>query len=231
MNLGKVWSDPVFSKVIAGGIIGLGGLVVTFIINYFNLPIDERHIFNIDIYGTVELNAIFVTTLLVSVFGYIIWSIALNRKKYDVFFSAPMSFETDEEYQATRADCMKLIEEIKKNTSFKRIYYAAEKIETMEAFSTANHAATDDLRALKKSKRFLLYMPRKIPSSSIFEAGYAFKRSIPTVYFCHSSSDLPFLLKDLNDSYRMVRKYEGKSVNALCRYVKQHKTRMFAKSI
>jgi predicted house-cleaning noncanonical NTP pyrophosphatase (MazG superfamily) len=228
----KIWNDPVFSKVIAGIFLALLGVIGATLWKWMSLPSDERSLSVMDFSATIEINKFIVIFVLLFLVGIMITVIAKSRfKKYDLFFSAPMSFATDEEYKKVRKDSLKLIEQIKKYTPYQKIYYAAESIEGITDFSTANHAATDDLEALRNSKKFLLYLPKKLPSSAIFEAGYAFRKNLSTVYFCHDDDDFPFLLKDLNDSFRSVRKYEGATLEQLCLYVQNHGKKLFSKSI
>jgi len=232
MMIKKIWNDPVFSKVIAGIFLAFLGLLGATIWKWMSLPADERSLSGIDFAATIEINKFIIIFLLLFLVGVILAVIAKSKlKKYDLFFSAPMSFSTDEEYKKVREDCLKLIDKIKTHTPYKKIYYAAEFIESIKDFSTANHAATDDLEALKNSKRFLLFLPNKLPTSAIFEAGYAFRKNLSTVYFCHNDDDFPFLLKELNDSFRSVRKYEGNSLEQLCSYIENHGKKLFARSI
>jgi len=228
----KIWNDPVWSKVIAGSILGALSLLVAWLYQLFSLAPEERSIKNIDLTQNIEVNLYILITLTSFLIGIILVVIFVSKyKKYDVFFSAPMSSETDEEYKKVRDDCLKLITALKENANYKRVYFAAENIESISEFSAANHAVLDDLTALRKSKRFLLYMPNKVPTSAIFEAGYALRKNLPTAYLCHKSTDLPFLMRDLNDSFRLVRKYEAATVDQLCGYIKQCKNKFFSKSI
>lgn len=226
--MNKIWTDPVFSKVIASGIVAVLGFVVAILYEYFSLPSTERSFFEIDFSGTISVNKI----ALVSFFSFLvvttIYVLYQNFfKKYDIFFSTPMSFSSDEEYVKHRNNCLKIIEAIKENTPYKKIYFAGQEIPTRKSFSASNHAAIDDLNALRKSKRFILFMPKKMPTSAIFEAGYALRKNVPTVYLCVGSSSLPFLMRDLNQCYRVLTKYEGENIDQLCRYIKGAKGKLF----
>lgn len=200
--------------------------------SYISLDPDSRAIENIDLSATIPVNISILIALTGFLMGaFIIVLLRPHYQKYDIFFSAPMSFQSDEEFKSTRDACLKIIEKIKSQTKYKKIYYAAEGIESMSQFNAGNHAVLDDLVALRKSRRFLLYLPKKVATSAIFEAGYALRKNMPTVYFCHNDSDLPFLMRDLNDTYRSVRKYEAKSVEQLCGFVDQCKDKLFTRSI
>lgn len=106
---------------------------------WFELPSDVRSLGGIDFSATIELNKFVVTSVLLFLVGVIIAVLIKSKvKKYDLFFSAPMSFSTDEEYKKIREDCLKLIDKIKNNTPYKNIYYGAESIESMKDFSREN---------------------------------------------------------------------------------------------
>ncbi|ENM5736155.1 hypothetical protein DU972_003797 [Vibrio mimicus] len=153
-----------------------------------------------------------------------------SRSLYDVFISVPMSFATEDEYQDVKAKVGKISKALKES-GFKRIYCAMENVDTTNNFNAPNLATIEDMNALKRSKKFLLYMPTKVPTSAIFEAGYAQAKRMPSVYMCHNSSDLPFMMKDLNDLSHRVNKYEAQSIIALVAYIKKYKKRIFSGTI
>ncbi len=153
-----------------------------------------------------------------------------SRSLYDVFISVPMSFATEDEYQDVKAKVGKISKALKES-GFKRIYCAMENVDTTNNFNAPNLATIEDMNALKRSKKFLLYMPAKVPTSAIFEAGYAQAKRMPSVYMCHNSSDLPFMMKDLNDLSHRVNKYEEQSIIALVAYIKKYKRRIFSGTI
>lgn len=179
-----------------------------------------------------ELNA-FITMWLLMFLLSILLAVALPNwlRSYDVFLSAPMSYNDDTEYKKVRGECLELIKLLKEECGYKKIYFAGQTITSNKSFNASQNAAIDDLNALKKSKRFILYMPRKIHTSAIFEAGYALRKNIPTVYFCYKSEDFPFLMKDLNDSFQKVRRYIGSDFNNIKSYIKKHGHSLFDKSI
>lgn len=228
-----IWNDPVGSKVIAGLILGGGSLLATASYKYVTQSrVSGEQLIDVIVNSSIEVNSFLLVSLTVFLISVILTVILVSRfKKYDIFLSAPMSFDTDEEYKQTRENCLKIIGLIQEYTPFKKIYYAGFDKETMDAFTAANHAAIDDLKALKKSKRFILYLPKKIVTSSIFEAGYAFRKSLPTIYFCHDDADLPFLMKDLNGCFRSVNKYSDKKIEKLENFIKQHGKKLFSRSM
>ena len=152
-------------------------------------------------------------------------------KKYDLFLSVPMSFDGDKEYKKFRSQCLELIKLMEEQCGFKNVYFAGRDIESMKQFTPGQNAALLDLQALKQSKRFMMYMPKKMSSSCTFEAGYALRKNMPTVYLCHSSDDLPFLMKNLNDRFSRVNKYEAGDFDQLKYIIEQHGKCFYRKSV
>lgn len=119
---------------------------------------------------------------------------------YDVFLSTPMAaFHTDTDYRKGRAEFKKVFDALK-NTCGLTVYWASEKITCFADFDTVGVSALDDLEALKKSRRFVLLYPEKLPSSALFEAGYALARNCESHYFVQRQKDLPFLMQALTDA-------------------------------
>lgn len=229
----RIWNDPVGSKVIAGLILGGISLSATAAYKYWSTTDSEdRSFYSLLVSSSIELNSFIVISLVTFLVSVVLLVLFLsNFKTYDVFLSAPMSFDTEEEYQEVRNCCLQIIDSLKEHTPFEKVYYAGHDKETKESFTAANHAAIDDLKALKKSKRLILYMPRKIPTSAIFEAGYAFRKTLPTIYLCHNDNDLPFLMKELNGCFRSVNKYADPKFEKLLSFIKLHGKKLFDKSI
>lgn len=223
----KLWNDPVWSKVIAGVILaalaGLGSAAL----NYQALPTLAS--------GWSPTSISVNPTILIGVLLFLVFvgfaALVVNAfTKYDVFISAPMSFSDDAAYSKMRSYCMEVKELLEKECKFTRIYYAGDLISSLADFSAQQHAAEDDLKALRKSKRFLLIMPTKIYSSTIFEAGFAFRKGIPSAYFCNKIDDLPFLMRKLGDAFRHVKIYEPNNggMADLKKYITQQKRKLFA---
>jgi hypothetical protein len=124
---------------------------------------------------------------------------------YDVFLSTPMAaFATDAEYRSGRAQFKKLFDCLKQDCGLS-VYWAAEKIESMEDFDTLDISVLDDLKALQRSRRFALVYPQKLASSALFEAGYALALNRFCHYFVRDREDLPFLMRELAGSSPNVR--------------------------
>lgn len=164
----KIWNDPVWSKVIAGVILFALSAIVTAIYTLYTTPDGEKNWLSVLVESSTTVNSYILTTTLVLLITIILIYLIVSRKEYDIFFSAPMSVDTEEEYKELRSKCLQLIDELKNNKQYKSIYYAAESKKSMNDFTPGSHAVSDDLRALRKSKRLFLYMPKKMPTSAIF---------------------------------------------------------------
>ena len=123
---------------------------------------------------------------------------------YEVFLSTPMAaFATDEEYKAGRAQFKKVFDALKADGL--PVYWAAEKIESMQDFDTLDVSVLDDLKALQQSRRFVLIYPQRLATSALFEAGYALALKRFSHYFVRDRDDLPFLMRELAGSDQNVR--------------------------
>lgn len=223
----KLWNDPVWSKVIAGLILAALAAIGSTVINNKAIP---------TFIGSWSPTAVTVNpTILIAVLLFLLFvglAILLVNAftKYDVFISAPMSFQDDANYKDFRSYCMEIKTLLETDCGFSRIYYAGETIESVNEFSAHQHAAENDLKALRKSKRFLLIVPEKTYSSSIFEAGFAFRKGIPSIYFCKKIDDLPFLMRKLGDVFLHVKVYEPNNggMDDLKKYIGQQKRKLFS---
>ena len=199
----NIWTDPVFSNVIAAVIAALVlWLIARFYIKYKNRSLQGLNtkrvmsiaiimisalpvaIFVIALQLNISMMDTFTSKMVVSrlVIYWLIVFLSLviilvlipnQLKKYDLFLSVPMSFDDDKEYKKFRSQCLELIKLMEEQCGFKNVYFAGRDIESMKQFTPGQNAALLDLQALKQSKRFMMYMPKKMSSSCTFEAGYA----------------------------------------------------------
>jgi len=223
----KILRHPFWGSFFGGALLLLVSAAVTAILLYLNDPISLKNWQS----ATVKINSFIMAATLACLSLILLISFIINlTKKYAVFISAPMSFESDEEYKKFRDSCLEIKKLLHDECGYKKIYYAGEHIKSIKNFSANQHAAEDDLKALKSSKRLLLIHPARMNTSTIFEAGYAFRKKLPTVYFCKKTTDLPFLMQNLNDAFRYVRKYECKDIENAMHLIKMHKGKLFKKS-
>jgi TIR domain-containing protein len=153
-----------------------------------------------------------------------------KKHTYDVFLSAPMAaYRDDAEFKSARADIKKVFDALTRDCGLK-VFWAAEKIESIDAFDSADVSVSEDLLALERSRSFVLIYPQKLASSALFEAGYALALKRPSHYFVRDREDLPFLLRELPGSVPMVHIHENedwKSYEDLAAKVKKHKDAWF----
>ncbi len=130
---------------------------------------------------------------------------AASRFRYDVFLSAPMAaYADDAAYKAGRVGIKKIFDTLITACAL-RVYWAAEKIESMKDFDTVDVSVEDDLRAVEDSRYFILFYPEPLATSALFEAGYALALRRVSHYFVRDRQHLPFLLRELSDAGQRVR--------------------------
>lgn len=151
---------------------------------------------------------------------------------YDVFLSTPMAaFKTDAEYRSGRAEFKKVFDALKQQCALS-VYWASEKIESIDDFDTLDVSAMDDLVALKQSHRFVLLYPQKLPTSALFEAGYALALDCDSHYFVRDRDDLPFLMRELAGVTQKVRIHtdtDWKDYDDLSEKMVRYKDKWFGK--
>jgi hypothetical protein len=148
---------------------------------------------------------------------------------YDVFLSTPMAaFATEEEYVVGRAQFKKVFDALRQDGF--SVYWAAERVESMTAFDSLDVSVLDDLRALQRSRRFVLIYPQKLASSALFEAGYALALKRFSHYFVRNRNDLPFLMRELAGSDASVRihtEQDWKDYDDLAARIHKYKDKWF----
>jgi pimeloyl-ACP methyl ester carboxylesterase len=137
-------------------------------------------------------------------------STALHRFKHDVFIAAAMAGNKgDAEYAENRAAVLALIDVLKEKCGFKSIFYAGTSLPTTADFDPEALALTNDLLAMRESRYFIMYYPRRTPSSVLYEAGWALILGKPSIYVIRGDQNddegLPFLLNDAGQAFKERR--------------------------
>jgi len=133
---------------------------------------------------------------------------SLSPELCDVFLAAPMAaYETEEEYQASRSEVMKVYDTLQDKCDFK-VYCALSHCPTKKSFEARDVSVKKDLAALSHADYFVLLYPRKITSSVLFEAGYALAQKKRSVYFVSNRNDLPYMMQKAASVYRYVIDHE-----------------------
>jgi hypothetical protein len=152
--------------------------------------------------------------------------------QFDVFLSTPMAaYSSNAEYCAGRAEFKKVFDALKENCGLS-VYWASEKIESIDDFDTQDVSAQADLDALHQSRRFVLLYPQKLPTSALFEAGYALALNRESHYFVHEREDLPFLMRELTNADDKAKIHSGadwKNYDKLAQYMVRNKAMWFSK--
>ncbi len=219
----KILHNPFWGNIFAGIILLILSSALSAAFHYIKAPELLKDWQN----STIEINSIALLSFLL--FGVMLALVSFwihSYKKYDVFISAPMSFDTDEEYQTFRKLCLEVKESLE-SCGFNHVYYAGEHYESMQDFDFNQQAAIDDLKALKLSKKLLFIYPQKMVSSSIFEVGYAYRKKLPSVYFYQNTADLPFLMQHLDGTSKSVSQYECETIQNIPKYIRKDGCKLF----
>lgn len=156
--------------------------------------------------------------------------IALNRYKYDVFVAAAMAGHNgDAEYTENRNTVLAMIEVLKQRCGFDSVFYAGMNMATMEDFDPEELALRKDMAALRESRYFILFYPKKIVSSVIYEAGWALILGKPSIYIVGDDQDLPFLMQEASQAFveRRVRIFECANQASLLERLTAYGTELF----
>jgi hypothetical protein len=152
------------------------------------------------------------------------------RLDYDVFVASPMAaLKGKAAYDAQRTEVSAIKDALRTHSGVVKIYDAGDKIEGV-SWDPKDTAAEIDLEALRHSRSFLFIYPEQIPSSVLFEAGYALGMGKPAVYVVRKTEDLPYLMQELNNLsriYPQVRIWECPDTAAIVERIRQTGGRMF----
>lgn len=133
---------------------------------------------------------------------------------YDIFLAAPMAgCDNNDQYVAMRREVMKVFNALKTYCGYK-VYCAVEECETMDKFNAMDLSAIKDLSAIRESRCFVMLYPARLPSSVIFEAGYALALKKFSTYFVARHEDLPFMLRELGQVSNNVHLHEESTMEA-----------------
>jgi hypothetical protein len=121
---------------------------------------------------------------------------SLARFDHDVFLAMAMAaLDTEEQYQSYRNQALQIEKWLHDYCGFRSVFYASRNIETRDKFEAEDSSLIEDLKALRRSKYFMLVYPEKIVSSVLFEAGLAVALGKPSVYFIRDRGSVPFLMR------------------------------------
>ena len=123
---------------------------------------------------------------------------------HDLFFSAPLSGWGRARFAEQNGVVIRAIEAVKRSYNLASVYFAGSQFQKWQDFAPAQHAADDDLKAIRASRRFLLFYPERIVSSTLTEIGYALALNVPCVALRHAAAELPYILKGLVDAGKLA---------------------------
>lgn len=114
----------------------------------------------------------------------------------EIFVSAPITSLPDSaDYDIIRAEVTAAIEHLRDKFGKESVYSAVLRISQGNRAEPEKIGFQRDMKALKEAAKLVLFYPFRVPTSSLFEAGYAFAMQKPAVYFVRTGISLPFVLE------------------------------------
>lgn len=124
---------------------------------------------------------------------------------YDIFLAVPMASTEDEaKYQEVRAEVRNLVAALQSQCGYS-VYCGALSVASRADFDSPGFALEENVPALSKCRRFVLWVPTLItkPSSVWVEAGMALALTKPSTYLAPSPEVLPYILRQITDAGNM----------------------------
>lgn len=117
---------------------------------------------------------------------------------YDLFLAVPMASTHDaDDFTKVQRAARSLVDALQNSCDFE-VYCAALQVNARDDFDAAAFALEDNLRALRASARFALWVPHPLtrPSSVWVETGIALAWDLPCTFFVPSLDVLPYILTE-----------------------------------
>lgn len=118
--------------------------------------------------------------------------------KIRLFISTPITgFDSENEYVDYRKKIMRIINEIRKIDNIDSIYSAMVQVETVSCYDSPAKSVIQDLQAIDKASNFILFYPRRVPSSALIELGYALAKEKNILVITNDLCSLPYMAQGL----------------------------------
>lgn len=121
---------------------------------------------------------------------------------YDIFLAVPMASTDDEaKYQQVRTEARNLVAALEAQCGYS-VYCGALGAASRTDFDSPGFALEENVPALAKCRRFVLWVPTLItrPSSVWVEAGMALALEKPSTYLAPSPEVLPYILREITEA-------------------------------
>ena len=126
-----------------------------------------------------------------------------------VFLSTPMSTLNDaDEFRLFKSTTNEIQEVLRYELDYNIIYYAGNTVDGLDDFHTPEASILQDFKAILSCEKFLMIYPKKYPSSTLVEVGYAMSLNREIIIFTTTRSELPFLLSMADKVYQNIRIFE-----------------------
>jgi hypothetical protein len=120
---------------------------------------------------------------------------------YEAYIAAPMEgLAPDTDFTPHNRQIIRIQDALRRECGIDPSFYAGSGIDGQDKFHQPFVALDMNLRALRASRRFILFYPQRLSSSIVFEAGLALALGKPSVWFIRDRADLPYLLKEADQA-------------------------------
>lgn len=121
----------------------------------------------------------------------------MKKYAYDYFIAVPMSSLGQGEYGQFQGELRTMVDRLATNR--RKAFCAPVEAEKVN-FDSPTQAYGQDKQAMIAAREFVLIMPKLVPSSALIEWGWADMLEKPTTVCFRKKDDIPFLMRDLNQT-------------------------------
>ena len=162
-----------------------------------------------------------------------ITSVSRVHQDYDLFIAAPMaSYRNDRNRIEQREDILKIKGAFTSYCGFTKVFYAGENITTQHEFDEGFRALRKNFKILRRSHRFVMIFPEKLPSSTLVETGMALALGKKNVWFVRQGVDLPYILRrgggaSEKDDLPMIQIYDYRDTQDIIGQISRYGPQLF----
>jgi hypothetical protein len=116
------------------------------------------------------------------------------KYEFDLFVSAPMASQSDDERKAYNEKVRAQLKAIKLKCGFS-IYYAGDDTDSTAGDDVPQIALRHNVRRMRASKRYMVIYTQYVPTSAFIEMGMALALGKPSVWFVKKGVNQPYLMR------------------------------------
>lgn len=116
------------------------------------------------------------------------------KYEYDLYVSAPMASQNDDERKKFNESVKAQLKAIKLKCGFS-IYYAGDDTDSSAGDDIPSIALRHNVKRMRASKRYMFVYTQYVPTSAFIELGMALALCKPSVWFVKKDVQLPYLMR------------------------------------